>query len=71
MNPLFQLAKELCPQGGPEDHPFPNHTDEDIWCNGFMTACELMLTSFYMESTEVTKRILAKRLRSELKIKLK
>ena len=68
MNPLFKLAKELCPQGGAEDDaPFPNATDQDIWCEGFVTAAELMLNAWYVEDTVVTRRLLAEKLEREFK----
>jgi len=35
-NDIFGLAKQLVPVGTPEDHPFPNCTDADIWCDGFI-----------------------------------
>ena len=64
MNPLFKLAKELCPQGGVEDDaPFPNSTDQDIWCEGFVTAAELMLSVWYVEDTDVPRRLLAEKLK--------
>jgi hypothetical protein len=63
MNPLFKLAQELCPEGTEDDHPFPNHSDSDIWCNGFVTAAELMLSAWYVEDTDVTRRLLAEKLK--------
>lgn len=67
MNPLFKLAKELCPQGTEDDHPFPNHSDDDIWCAGFVHATELMLHAWYVEDTVVTRRLLAEKLEREFK----
>lgn len=41
-NDIFGLAKQLVPVGTPEDHPFPNCTDADIWCDGFISAFDII-----------------------------
>ena len=38
---LEQLAWVMCPEDSQEDPAFPNHTDRDIWVNGFKIGFEL------------------------------
>ena len=40
---LYGIAYKNCPSDSPDDPAFPNHTDSDIWANGFVQGIEYVL----------------------------
>ena len=69
MNTLLELEKigfHFCPEDSQEDPAFPNHTDKDIWVNGFVKGVEVCCKAMIGEFSDGTKEWIVTRIKKHL-----
>ena len=65
---LSELSIHFCPKSIGEDKAFPNHTDSDIFENGFITGIEIATKAIIGEFSETTQSWIANKIKSRYKI---
>jgi hypothetical protein len=64
------LGIKLCPKDDPENPAFPNHTDRDIWVNGFINGIEIAAKAIIGEFSKTTQKWVVEKIKIKQMIEL-